>query len=145
MPFSMNLFCHLLKILEKISCLQFIFGWVLLGKWADAPCVPRNECYAKNNKKEWEDYTKITQLALLDPCTTKQSHLGNTLCETTSLEGLWQLTCHIWISDFCAFILMLAEGCMWLVSDKSGAYVLEQHGMASDVTAYTVSLIFNKG
>lgn len=90
----------------------------------------RKECYPKNRTGEWEEYTKITQPSLFE-------HYAS--------AGLRQLTCHIWISVFCAFILMLAEGHIWLVCDRSDVTVLEQHRTASDITAYTFSLNFNTG
>ena len=63
----------------------------------------------------------------------------------TSLTALWQLVWYIRISSFCTFILTLPEGCMWLLWNKSDVPVLEQHGMANDVSSFTFSLIFNEG
>lgn len=80
MAFSVNLFCHLLKIQEKINWLQFIYGYVILGKWAAAAYVPRNACFAKNSVGECEEYTKITQPLLSEHHAVKQSHSGNALC-----------------------------------------------------------------
>lgn len=47
--------------------------------------------------------------------------------------------------QFCAFVVTLPEGCVWLLWDKSDITVPEQHGMADDVTSCTCSLIFSKG
>lgn len=46
---------------------------------------------------------------------------------------------------FCAFVLTLSEGCMWVLRNKSDDIVPEEHGMPNDVTSCTFSLIFNKG